>query len=542
MTKRLWRTTLSPTLAPAEAFRDFKNAFLEKFFPVDDVSVCGIDYTDTELMESFVLDETTWEDFAAQEKKCINVHLASRKLHQPSSDDKHRHCSEPVGGTDVFSATEVPCVPSPEESLESLLVTCECNLLYATADVVSTISELRPAQVCPTVVDWSYLQNIVTCRIHSVNDVLAKWIPKMQLPKILQQQDRPLFIQFDNAQYLKTDSELSKKCHLQESTFASKYAHPSAKPLRKHIDKLINDFKSYDWGAENEVCADPRGKSQDFVQSVYRYIENELLALGLFDNTKSQGGGVPHMGEEQIQDLQIHIENLVLSQLHEYIIKYAPLSDVPIFHQQKLLYATAPNFVPVNLKFAYLGSFLSLDNFGFRPIKPEKEKWQHLLCSAKGNFNCEWRLACCLLHDACNQVTPNKIMRAFTDAIKMLQCCLDGLIRRRRKKCKELLNSLLGGCASKRAISYAVRRVTEDEERLDDDAISADDLLPAISYLVVMANPPQLWLCSEFRHESLRMGEDAYMLAQLTSAFEFCKDARENDFDISPTDFRCDIC
>ena len=66
--------------------------------------------------------------------------------------------------------------------------------------------------------------------------------------------------------------------------------------------------------------------------------------------------------------------------------------------------------------------------------------------------------------------------------------------------------------------------------------LSADDLMPAITWVLIQANPPKieynLWLCSEFRHPTLLRGEEAYYLAQLTSAVEFVRNAKASAFEM----------
>ena len=66
--------------------------------------------------------------------------------------------------------------------------------------------------------------------------------------------------------------------------------------------------------------------------------------------------------------------------------------------------------------------------------------------------------------------------------------------------------------------------------------LSADDLMPAITWVLIQANPPNieynLWLCSEFRHPTLLRGEEAYYLAQITSAVEFVRNAKATAFEM----------
>ncbi len=67
-------------------------------------------------------------------------------------------------------------------------------------------------------------------------------------------------------------------------------------------------------------------------------------------------------------------------------------------------------------------------------------------------------------------------------------------------------------------------------------SISADDLLPAIIWTLLQCHLTNIdyifWICSEFRHPSLMRGEEAYCLAQLSSAIEFIRSANYQSFDL----------
>jgi len=76
----------------------------------------------------------------------------------------------------------------------------------------------------------------------------------------------------------------------------------------------------------------------------------------------------------------------------------------------------------------------------------------------------------------------------------------------------------------------------EDHHQQQHHTLSADDLMPAITWVLIQANPPDIeyvmWICNEFRHPSLVKGEEAFCLAQLSSALEFCRTASFASFDI----------
>lgn len=73
-------------------------------------------------------------------------------------------------------------------------------------------------------------------------------------------------------------------------------------------------------------------------------------------------------------------------------------------------------------------------------------------------------------------------------------------------------------------------------------SMSADELIPVITWAVIQANPPNIdcivWLCEEFRHPSLLRGEEAFCLTQLASAVEFCRSASHKSFDLPKSEYK----
>eukprot|EP00931_Biecheleriopsis_adriatica_P047792 TRINITY_DN2757_c0_g1_i1.p1 TRINITY_DN2757_c0_g1~~TRINITY_DN2757_c0_g1_i1.p1 ORF type:complete len:443 (+),score=125.88 TRINITY_DN2757_c0_g1_i1:10-1338(+) len=71
--------------------------------------------------------------------------------------------------------------------------------------------------------------------------------------------------------------------------------------------------------------------------------------------------------------------------------------------------------------------------------------------------------------------------------------------------------------------------------------LSADDFLPLLIFVVIMANPPRiqsnLEYVAAFRHPSRLIAEDAYFLTSLQSAVAFVKDAGHKALDVSEEDF-----
>jgi hypothetical protein len=80
---------------------------------------------------------------------------------------------------------------------------------------------------------------------------------------------------------------------------------------------------------------------------------------------------------------------------------------------------------------------------------------------------------------------------------------------------------------------FAPSNAAHEESDSDDDddhahiQISADDLMPALAYVLTHTNPPNidnvLWLCAEFRHTEMFHGEESFCVSQIQSAVEFCR-------------------
>jgi hypothetical protein len=83
------------------------------------------------------------------------------------------------------------------------------------------------------------------------------------------------------------------------------------------------------------------------------------------------------------------------------------------------------------------------------------------------------------------------------------------------------------------ATIFAPSNAAHEESDSDDDddhahiQISADDLMPALAYVLTHTNPPNidnvLWLCAEFRHTEMFHGEESFCVSQIQSAVEFCR-------------------
>lgn len=69
----------------------------------------------------------------------------------------------------------------------------------------------------------------------------------------------------------------------------------------------------------------------------------------------------------------------------------------------------------------------------------------------------------------------------------------------------------------------------EKDRRSSNRTFGADELLPAVAWTILRSNiniaelQTALWLASEFHHPDLRMGEETYCVAQISSGLELCR-------------------
>ena len=97
---------------------------------------------------------------------------------------------------------------------------------------------------------------------------------------------------------------------------------------------MFDSYFECDW---DQARKDGTGTPQATVKSLYLYIESELRLLGLFDNERPQGGGLPLMSEDLWGDLKGHIEGTFLSLFH-------PALFHPNDNLQKYIHTTPSSF------------------------------------------------------------------------------------------------------------------------------------------------------------------------------------------------------
>ena len=382
---------------------------------------------------------------------------------------------------------------------------------------------------------------------------------------------------------------------LKYSLFVSKYNHALASPLRKQVDKIIQDYLDCDWiSVKDKQCL-----PQDTIISLYRYIESELVKLGLFDCTTHQGLGIPIiMTDTHWDSLREHIETFLFKKVYSYTKQIGPsILTEEIFTDSKNINdsldpddafeaeeidppsssfksSTSSSWLPSSsssssknaarssicsplmMKLASL-RFVTLENLG---LKVGTVPLTELI-----NLREEWSISIKGLTRALTQESPGQILSKLVLTLRMISHALqaylkypDGIkIEYQCSQCssmngdandlmiRNLFDKLDKNKSSTEFETFEfIKRLVDDTESNNSQyTISADDFLPALTYVLIKSNPPNietiLWLASEFRHPSLLHGEESFCLAQVQSAIVWCKRVNSgSSFDLDEEYYR----
>lgn len=213
----------------------------------------------------------------------------------------------------------------------------------------------------------------------------------------------------------------------------------------------------------------------------------------------------------------------------------APLAFPNPAHLPTSIRSQQRGMIPFRLKMAYL-RFLDFKHMGL-PIPANASNRIDLFIFAHNNMRKsdppeEWRFALKELCKAFELKTPLKIMQKLRYVVQLLTRSLETLLNR-----DEFIPDTDLTLVNKNAVKYRQTSRTVSSTI----GVGADELMPLISWAIIQSNSPKIeqavWLCSEYRHHCLQMGECAYVLTQVSSALEFCKESLYNSFDINEEDF-----
>ncbi len=296
--------------------------------------------------------------------------------------------------------------------------------------------------------------------------------------ELLQQRQRPISIELEDSWdriFHRHIIEVEAREKITRETFNQKLAHPLASKLRKQISEWVKAFRDQDLG---EVCSrfdadskDPKAP-QVMTLSLIRYVEAQLRDLGVFSNDHIAGGGLPVMGELQWEDVSHHVEAHVFEHIFDVCLMAAPDyrdGDAAVAQRVASLQFLQPHHWCVD----------------FLPQN-----------SSQRGYGREWELA---QHELCRIVEyrcPRDMIDCVRACVRLVALCVEASMARRGQSAN----------------------------------FGADDLLAALTWVVVQANPPRLTSRMWFMLYYLRtddacgIGEGGYCLTQLASAVEFAKE------------------
>ncbi len=296
--------------------------------------------------------------------------------------------------------------------------------------------------------------------------------------ELLQQCQRPISIELEDSWdriFHRHIIEAEAREKITRETFNQKLAHPLASKLRKQISEWVKAFRDQDLV---EVCSRFDADSKDpeappvMTLSLIRYVEAQLRDLGVFSNDHIAGGGLPVMGELQWEDVSHHVEAHVFEHIFDLCLMAAPDyrdGDAAVAQRLASLRFLQPHHWCVD----------------FLPQN-----------SSQRGYGREWELAqrelCRIVEYRC----PRDMIDCVRACVRLVALCVEASMARRGQSAN----------------------------------FGADDLLAALTWVVVQANPPRLtsrmWFMSYYLRtdDTYGIGEGGYCLTQLVSAVEFAKE------------------
>ncbi len=296
--------------------------------------------------------------------------------------------------------------------------------------------------------------------------------------ELLQQRQRPISIGLEDSWdriFHRHVMEAEAREKITRETFNAKLAHPLATKLRKQISEWAKAFRDQDL---IEVCQRFDADSKDpeappvMTSSLIRYVKAQLRYLGVFSNNHIAGGGLPVMGELQWEDVSHHVEAHVFELIFDLCLMAAPdyrEGDSAVSQRLASLRFLQPHHWCVD--------FLHQN-------------------SSRRGYGREWELAqrelCRIVEYSC----PRDMIDCVRACVRLVALCVEASMARRGQSAN----------------------------------FGADDLLAALTWVVVQANPPRLasrmWFMSYYLRmdDTYGIGEGGYCLTQLASAVKFAKE------------------
>ncbi|CAM9651115.1 unnamed protein product [Ectocarpus sp. 4 AP-2014] len=342
----------------------------------------------------------------------------------------------------------------------------------------------------------------------SVNGVRTQGLSFANVVQLLNTRERPMALEYVDSWdtiFHQHHMETQVREKISRETFEQKLRHPLAGKLRKQVEEWMSAFREQDLRAmvaepqarctgseQQDQGADAQGPAV-MLWSLIRWLEQELPDVGIFNNNHRAGGGLPAMGELQWTDVKQHLERHIFEQAsgEQGQVFDRCLTSAPVYGRGDEELA------------AKLASLRFL-----RPRHWCVDSLKDTDAESAGSYGREWELAqgelCRLVEYRC----PLDMLDCVKACVKLVALSVEASLVKRQRELDP--SSRSGG--------------------LKPVAFGADDILPALTWVVVQSNPPRLASRLWFTHYYMRagaegIGEGAYCLTQLASALEFARHA-----------------
>ncbi|CAM9402350.1 unnamed protein product [Discosporangium mesarthrocarpum] len=345
----------------------------------------------------------------------------------------------------------------------------------------------------------------------AVNGVRTQGLSFTNVVELLNTRERPIALQYVDswdAIFHQHHIETQVREKISRQTFDQKLNHPLAAKLRKQIEEWMTAFREQDLramaaelqgnegGGDDRMAAPTSQGPAAMLWSLIRWLEQELPEVGIFNNNHRAGGGLPVMGELQWKDVRQHLERHIFEQVFDRCMASAPDYSMG---DEELMETLA------SLRF----------------LRPKHWCVDSLRdTESGGSYGREWELAQVELSRLVEYRCPLDMLDCVRACVRLVALSVEASLARRQRELEAATVAAAGGLGLGSSNATKTQKVT----------FGADDLLAALTWVIVQANPPRLasrlWFTSYYMREGAEgLGEGAYCLTQLSSALEFARHA-----------------
>ncbi|CAM9358252.1 unnamed protein product [Chrysoparadoxa australica] len=376
--------------------------------------------------------------------------------------------------------------------------------------------------------DPSERQLCIGAVLLSVNGLRTSGLSFVNIIALLQTEERPITLEFVDSWSSIFHSHLIEtqvRDKITHETFEQKMNHPMAKRLREQVKEWLAAFREQDLskdgsrpdegekpsrkllGGGGGGAAQGQQAPEKMLWSLIKWVEQELPEVGVFSNNHRAGGGLPMMGALQWQDVHRHLERYIFGQVYTSILRAAP----DYGKRDKVISARL-----ASLRFLQPRHWC----VGFLPDRSANSAG-----NGGSGYGREWELAQRELCKVTEYCCPTDMIASVQACVRLVALAVEASMSRSNQE---------------------LQQQSAQKSKPKQVLLGADDLLAALSWVVVQANPTQIgsrmWLMERYMREgeagSHAGGEAAYCLTQLASALEFATSADASVLaDISQSEF-----